>query len=264
MKKSNLDNGSRPRKIVRDTVALAVIAIVALAVFLLSSHYFSGSGFLHSEEPSASSINDNKVGTVTNDKGENVTYAPKPGREFKNEKCDFTSRPLSSGNALTNTVNTWFIPSLNQKASFMTTGTGGEPITLPDAPNGVIIGSSPSLRDPKGATVEAGHVDYGPGQISAQGGELSPWGHLHKILPCEHIYQSDDKGKVREFVTTGLYTVEQSKLPEEDEMWRNDGDKALFMVTCSGPAVGDDGAEADNRLLFNYQYNLIVKAVPAT
>lgn len=264
MKKSKLDADSRPRRIARDAVVLTVIAVIALAVFLVSSHYLSGSGFFQADEPTAASADDNKVGTVTNDKGENVTYAPKPGREFKNEKCDLTARPESSGNALAHTVNTWFIPSLSQKASFTTTGTGSEPITLPDAPNGVIIGSSPSLSDPKGATVEAGHVDYGPGQISAQGGELSPWGHLHKILPCEHIYQSDDKGTVHEFVTTSLYTVDQSKLPEEDEMWRNDGDKALFMVTCSGPAVGDDGAEANNRLLFNYQYNLVVKAVPAT
>lgn len=201
---------------------------------------------------------DNHVGKTELDDGTVVTYAPDPVEPFRNAQC--TTKPLKE--TVPQNPNSWSIPGIEQSASFTISGHGGSVMTIPDAPLGTMYAADAQLNDDSGAILQAGHVDYAPGVLSPQGGELSPWGRLHQVNPCDHVYQKDAEGKTHEFVVTDLYTVPQKEFGMTDEFFRKDGPLNLYMVTCSGPSVGEDGAAAGNRLLFNYKYNLVVKAKP--
>ena len=100
-------------------------------------------------------------------------------------------------------------------------------------------------------------MDYSPGTRSAAGGELSPFGHLHKIRPCEHITATDEAGRPHTYAVTDLYTVPQSEI-ESTGIFTRSGDPGLALVTCSGPSVGDTGTTIG----FAYRYNLVVEAAP--
>lgn len=204
--------------------------------------------------------NDHVGHTKDENSGALLTYAPDPAKEFKNATCTTKSVPHPAPEV----NNSWSIPSIGKEASFSVSGHGGEPMIIPDAPQGTMYAEDAQLGDTTGAILQAGHVDYGPGALSPQGGELSPWGYLHRVNPCDHVYEKDDAGNVHEFVITDLYTVPQKQFGETQEFFRKDGPLNLYMVTCSGPSIGDDGASAGNRLLFNYKYNLVVKAQPVS
>ena len=62
----------------------------------------------------------------------------------------------------------------------------------------------------QGAILEGGHVNKAP-DLS-----LSPWGYLHKLKGCEHIYQADETGKTHEYVVTDVWTVPHEKLVDTE------------------------------------------------
>lgn len=190
-----------------------------------------------------------------------VLFAPKPVRQFRGATCDLT--PRDGGDTVRGLGdNTWVAPGVKDKALNPVTahvtpaGAGGAPIVLPSAPEGIVYADGAQLSDTTGAVVEAGHVNYDDGK------DLSPWGYLHRVGECDHVYQKDTDGRVYEFVVTDVYTVPQKELETQGELWRKDGEKALYLVTCSGRSVGEDGTTVENTLLFDYEYNLVVRAAP--
>lgn len=197
-----------------------------------------------------------RVGTMA-DGASTIKYAPRPEKEFRDAKCDLT--PKKQGNPPS--LLSWDIPSIDSKSE-MQPDDGDGTLNLPDAPKGTSRTVNAQLGDKTGAIFQAGHVDYAPGILSSEGGELSPWGHLHRLDPCAYVYERGADGKDYEFVVTDLYTVKQDQLKDQKDLFRLDGPLSLYLITCSGKSVGDDGGSADNRLGFNYEYNLIVKAVP--
>lgn len=191
-------------------------------------------------------------GTVSVD-SEGKKAAPTPTQTYQNEKC---SGPVSSPGVSGLKPNQWSIPSIHQSASFQDDEHGTAPV-LPDAPGGVRYGPSMPVGSGQGATVLAGHVDYGPGVLSVNGGELSPWGHLHDASPCDAMVVTDMKGKAHQYRVTAMYTRDQDQLPKS-ELFRSTGSPAVYLVTCSGPSTQDAGG----KFQFNYKYNLIIKAEP--
>lgn len=191
-----------------------------------------------------------------------LLFAPKPAQSFRDATCDYkpTFQPPAEVNSLG--TSSWVIPKVhNNKLEPITStvqlsGFDNEPVNLPTAPDGITYAPGAQLQDTAGAIIQAGHVNYSDGK------QLSPWGYLHKLSPCERVFEKDATGKTYEFVVTDLYTVPQHELENMDDLWRRDGDKALYLITCSGTSVGDDGTRDGNTLLFDYEYNLVVKAKP--
>ena len=181
--------------------------------------------------------------------------APEPTHTYQNQQCPHTTTAEPDQ---TLGKDQWSIPTIHQKATFHEDAHGTNP-ELPDAPQGIKYGPSMQLGSPHGATVLAGHVDYAPGVLSAKGGELSPWGHLHEANACDPLTVTDDQGQPHQYRITAMYTSDQNNLPDS-ELFRSDGDPAIYLITCSGPSTKDAG----NQFQFNYEYNLIVKAQPAT
>lgn len=193
-----------------------------------------------------------------------VLFAPKPVQEFRHATCDTVVSTRAQNHDVVDSlgVSSWVVPGVHDKklspvsARVSLSGFDGEPMVLPSAPDGVLYASGAQLGDAEGAVVEAGHVNFDDGR------DLSPWGYLHRVGKCEHVFQKDSLGRVFEFVVTDVFTVPQHGLESLGELWRADGEKALYLVTCSGRSVGDDGSSGGNTLLFDYEYNLVVRAVP--
>lgn len=196
-----------------------------------------------------------------------LLYAPKPASEFRNADCPLypagvngsSAEPPKSVGART---AGWWAPSLRSKtqvvqgATVTPSGFSNNVVTLPAAPNGIWYASGSPLSSNEGASILAGHINLNDGN-------LSPWGYLHRLDKCSHIYMNDEQGTRREFVVTGLYLVKQDELASHSELWRKDGDKKAYFITCSGNSVGTDGTrEASSTFLFNYEYNLIVEGTP--
>lgn len=196
-----------------------------------------------------------------------LLYAPKPASEFRNADCPLypagvngsSAEPPKSVGART---AGWWAPSLRSKtqvvqgATVTPSGFSNNVVTLPAAPNGIWYASGSPLSSNEGASILAGHINLNDGN-------LSPWGYLHRLDRCSHIYMNDEQGTRREFVVTGLYLVKQDELASHSELWRKDGDKKAYFITCSGNSVGTDGTrEASSTFLFNYEYNLIVEGTP--
>ena len=196
-----------------------------------------------------------------------LLYAPKPASEFRNADCPLypagvngsSAEPPKSVGART---AGWWAPSLRSKtqvvqgATVTPSGFSNNDVTLPAAPNGIWYASGSPLSSNEGASILAGHINLNDGN-------LSPWGYLHRLDKCSHIYMNDEQGTRREFVVTGLYLVKQDELASHSELWRKDGDKKAYFITCSGNSVGTDGTrEASSTFLFNYEYNLIVEGTP--
>lgn len=189
--------------------------------------------------------------------GDGTAYVPPPASEFRDAKCDM--EPLREVTKLG--ANEWRVPDLNVGNKLVVSESNDDGTAVPpDAPLGAIKSDGARVSDEKGATVAFGHVDYGPGALSTQGGEFSDFGQLRNIRSCDHIYVADEHGKVHEFVTVSLYTEKQEDVKDDEQYFRKDGPKTLYMVTCSGPSVKDAGGEFQ----FNYRDNLIVKALPVT
>lgn len=196
-----------------------------------------------------------------------LLYAPKPASEFRNADCPLypagvngsSAEPPKSVGART---AGWWAPSLRSKtqvvqgATVTPSGFSNNVVTLPAAPNGIWYASGSPLSSNEGASILAGHINLNDGN-------LSPWGYLHRLDKCSHIYMNDEHGNRHEFVVTGLYLVKQDELASHSELWRKDGDKKAYFITCSGNSVGTDGTrEASSTFLFNYEYNLIVEGTP--
>lgn len=192
----------------------------------------------------------------------NIKYAPAPKKPFRNAKCNML--PLHEVTHMS--PNSWRAPSINAGSDLVINGDRNHAATIPDAPTGVIKGDGMRITDTHGAMDIAGHVDYGPGAKSAQGGELSQFGQLRNLSSCDHMYVSDDKGNVHELVVTDLYTKDQTTLkkeeddkkPQDREFFRDTGPFNVFFFTCSGPSVSDAGGAFQ----FNYRDNLITKTSP--
>lgn len=196
-----------------------------------------------------------------------LLYAPKPATEFRNADCPLypagvngsSAEPPKSVGART---AGWWAPSLRSKTQVVQgavvtpSGFSNNDVRLPAAPNGIWYASGSPLSSNEGASILAGHINLNDGN-------LSPWGYLHRLDKCSHIYMNDEHGNRHEFVVTGLYLVKQDELASHSELWRKDGDKKAYFITCSGNSVGTDGTrEASSTFLFNYEYNLIVEGTP--
>lgn len=196
-----------------------------------------------------------------------LLYAPKPASEFRNADCPLYPAGVNGSSAdPPKSVGArsagWWAPSLRSKtqvvqgATVTPSGFSNNDVTLPAAPNGIWYASGSPLSSNEGASILAGHINLNDGN-------LSPWGYLHRLDKCSHIYMNDEQGTRREFVVTGLYLVKQDELASHSELWRKDGDKKAYFITCSGNSVGTDGTrEASSTFLFNYEYNLIVEGTP--
>lgn len=193
-----------------------------------------------------------------------LLYAPKPPTEFRNASCDL--KPQQNGSeppkALKNKSAIWWAPTLLsntqvvQGAQVTPSGFSNNDVTLPAAPNGIYYASGSPLSSNTGSTVLAGHINL-------NNGALSPWGYLHRLDKCDHMYLTDEHGERHEFAVTGIYLVKQDELSSHSELWRKDGDKKTYFITCSGSSVGTDGTqEVGNTFLFNYEYNLVVETTP--
>lgn len=185
------------------------------------------------------------VGTT----GDGLKYAPRPGEEFRGQKCPSTTPATHTLSK--NELEAGSLPSA------VPVGHSSDLSALPDAPATVRYDPSAPLGSHQGKTVIAGHVDYSPGARSAAGGELSPFGHLHQTRPCEHITATDDAGHPHTYAVTDLYTVPQEEI-ESTGIFTRSGPSGLVLVTCSGPSVGDTGTTIG----FSYRYNLVVEATP--
>lgn len=190
-----------------------------------------------------------------------LAYAPEPLHEFRDKTCDMT--PLNEVTELS--PNTWSAPHIQRaiqdvptEASFIEAGQNNETIVAPDAPEGIIFEPGAQVGDTEGAILLAGHVDYAPGALSANGGEYSPWAQLHRFDSCDHIYVTNSEGLIEEYVVVSVYTEDQDIVAVDQEYFRNTGQKTLYLVTCSGKSVGNTGGVFQ----FNYKDNLIVKALP--
>lgn len=176
-------------------------------------------------------------------------WAPEPAHEFTNASCEttpstnphFPDRPglyISEIDA----------SSLLEEQS---------DLIFPSAPAGIWWSqSAPFGVTGKGATVTAGHVDYAPGSISSEGGELSPfWGNLHRaeVTECTHIFATDFNLNHHEYVITDKYTVKQEELATTTQALTHDG---LTLITCSGKTLEDVGKKNQ----FNYEKNLSIEA----
>lgn len=196
-----------------------------------------------------------------------LLYAPKPSAEFKNESCPLYPAGVNGSSAdapksVGNRAAGWWAPSLRtrtqvvQGAQVTPSGFSNNNVTLPAAPNGIWYASGSPLSSNSGASILAGHINLNDGS-------LSPWGYLHRLDKCAHIYMNDEHGDRHEFVVTGMYLVKQEDLASHSELWRKDGDKKAYFITCSGSSVGTDGTqEASSTFLFNYEFNLVVEGTP--
>ena len=193
-----------------------------------------------------------------------LLYAPKPPTEFRNASCDL--KPQQNGSeppkALKNKSAVWWAPTLLsntqvvQGAQVTPSGFSNNDVTLPAAPNGIYYASGSPLSSNTGSTVLAGHINL-------NNGALSPWGHMHRLDTCDHMFLTDEHGERHEFAVTGIYLVKQDELSSHSELWRKDGDKKTYFITCSGSSVGTDGTqEVGNTFLFNYEFNLVVETTP--
>lgn len=230
------------------TIVVLGACLLAVAAYLQ---------FAPTATPAAEADPDNHVQRTTQDE----KLAPAPEKTYDGTTCRAEhTKPAKLD------PGTWSVPATKLTAPWHTDTHGTSP-QLPDAPEGIRYQPSMPLNATRGATVLAGHVDHAPGALSAAGGELSPWGHLHEVKPCQRLDVADETGTTRSYVVTGLTTVPQHELTPSDgepspwakKLFRADGPRTLYLVTCSGPSVADAGGAFQ----FHYANNLIVTAVPA-
>lgn len=198
-------------------------------------------------------------------------YAPTPEEEFRETQCanpTSTSVPelnfgtfslpysAAGGRYWSETkdvVAGFSIDSLGVKnvpiASAAVNANGS--LNIPDSPYAIIMAEYAQLNQ-VGNKVISGHVDTNSGQ-------LAPMGYLHRLNPCETMSIAQANGEVKTYQLVSLYTVKQNEI-SSSEIYDTSQD-AVFMVTCSGPAVGDDGSAYGNLLTYPYTDNLVAKWV---
>ncbi|MBD2766248.1 class F sortase [Kocuria sp. cx-455] len=178
--------------------------------------------------------------------------APAPAETFRNHQCNDAP---SGKKAESMDPSSLVIPS----ERISTTITPNADLSLPEAPKGILYSKSQPLGAAHGNTVTAGHVDYGPGGLSDRGGELSPWGSLHAVSPCDDVYATDAQGRAHHYRVTDKFTVPQKEL-DVSGIFSTTGAAHLVMVTCSGESVD----EAGGPMQFHYDHNLVVMAQEVT
>ncbi|QRZ61819.1 hypothetical protein [Rothia sp. ZJ932] len=203
-----------------------------------------------------------------------VATAPEPDTEYEKVQC----QAPSIGSLPELEPNTWSIPAINAQARFAVSS------TLPadaDTNDGILYAPSEEIHSTQGASLIAGHVDYSPGVLSEEGGELTNWGNLNEANPCSIAYVSDQEGKVKPYLVATKKvspqydpaleayveanphdTQAKKKLEEQNrtvqELFRSTGPYSIYLLTCSGPAVADVGGSFQ----FRYQDNLYLSLIP--
>lgn len=174
-------------------------------------------------------------------------WAPSPQEEFRNAQCNLT--PSS-------------VPSYPETYGLKIPGIFESPLQnsfdleFPEAPAGMWWEqSAPIGTTDFGPAITAGHVDYAPGVLSPEGGELSPWGSLHSVTECTRLFATDAEGKTSEYTITSKYTVNQEAIATTGILDPNHPAN-LVLITCSGRTLQDVGAEHQ----FKYEYNLVIEA----
>ena len=206
-----------------------------------------------------------------------IHTAPSPPHSFRDVTCD---TPSDMGEMPELDPMSWWAPSIDAGASFAPSATLPASATTND---GIIYSYSEEIGAAQGASLLVGHVDYEPGALSGDGGELTSWGKLHKLSQCDLIYTSDANGSVVASQLTSLYTAPQfdeelerkveadptnielrEKLEQQREVqtriFRSSGPYAISFMTCSGPSVADVGGAFQ----FRYSDNLIAETSPVT
>lgn len=152
----------------------------------------------------------------------------------------------------------WFVPDLGVGASVVASGSSAGRLVLPVTSDGsgVWYERSNPLTAVEGSTILAGHVNR-------RNYYLSPWGYLHRLSGCERLFLGDGVGGVSEWCVSDVFTVPQKELGGVAGMWDSAGERSLWLVTCSGRQVGEDGAGVSGSTFgFGYEYNLVVRCVP--
>lgn len=178
--------------------------------------------------------------------------APAPSETFRKHQCDDAPSDHKPEDMDPSSL---LIPS----ERISTTIIPNADLSLPAAPEGILYSKSQPLGAAHGNTVTAGHVDYGPGGLSDRGGELSPWGSLHAVSPCDDVYATDSQGRAHHYRITDKFTVPQEEL-DVSGTFSTTGDAHLVMVTCSGESVD----EAGGPMQFHYDHNLVIMAQEVT
>lgn len=175
-------------------------------------------------------------------------YAPRPARQFRHATCE-AALVGHEPEAGPSRPSAWRAPSIDaESVVHPTTAHPDGTIPLVDAPDGVWDDATAAIGSTAGATLVAGHVNFGDGR-------LSPWGKLHGIRECTRLTATDSAGQPHEYVVTDLYIVPQSELPRHPELLDRDGPPRLYLVTCAGPET--PGVSPG---LFQYRDNLVVGA----
>lgn len=183
-------------------------------------------------------------------------YAPMPVEEVRGRReCDSQASAVVPAGV---PRFGWFIPDLGVSVSVVPSGSSGGRLVLPVTSDGsgVWYERSNSLGATAGSTILAGHVNR-------RNYYLSPWGYLHRLTGCERLFLGDGVGGVSEWRVSDVFTVPQSGLGGVSGMWEVEGERSLWLVTCSGRQVGEDGAGVSGSTFgFGYEYNLVVRCVP--
>lgn len=119
-------------------------------------------------------------------------------------------------------------------------------------------------------------MDLEPGTLSAEGGELTSWGQLHRLEACDLVFAADEQGQVVNLYTAPQFdeslearaaaSPDDRQLQEQLEaqqdvqgrIFRSTGPYGLVLLTCSGPSVADVGGDFQ----FRYSDNLVVEVAP--
>lgn len=221
-----------------------VMMLAATATFLL--HRSDTTTVIDQDGSKVAYTSEDRVGKTE----DGLKYAPRPATEFRNRSCPLNAQAPATKPG----KNELAVPAAHITVPV---SVSSDLSALPPAPATVRYRESAKIGASRGKTIIAGHVDHGPGVLSAQGGELSPFGHLHTVEPCSHVYVSGPDARTHEYVVTDMYTVPQEQI-EDTGIYSTRGKPELVMVTCSGPSVGDTGSRAG----FVYRYNLVVEAQP--
>ncbi len=97
-----------------------------------------------------------------------------------------------------------------------------------------------------GATVLAGHVDFG--------GEAGVFWELRESRIGDEVDVELEDGSVRTYVVTDVTLYDKTELPNDD-LFRRSGDEAIHLITCGGTF---------DRIQRSYRGNVVVTAVPAS
>lgn len=93
-----------------------------------------------------------------------------------------------------------------------------------------------------GASVFAGHVNWE--------GRIGPFAELWQAQVNEEIVVKDESGKEWTYRISQLVTVHKDELPARaDELFGQDGEHRIVLVTCGGRWLGGSTGYADNRIV---------------